>query len=71
MLTKCPLELRNQIWHDTLSNKDVPALYNYKVGCWCPRRLSRSEPVDEADDKLHLYLEFCHDLLVREHDFVL
>lgn len=32
--SKLPLELRNQIWDESLPEKDAPALFFYKPGCW-------------------------------------
>lgn len=29
-----PAELRLRIWHDVLSERDVPALFSYKKRCW-------------------------------------
>lgn len=57
-------ELRNQIWRDALPDKFGPALYFYRKGCWCPRRLSKSdEGYDPENDQNNLNLEFRHDLL--------
>ncbi len=57
-------ELRNQIWRDALPDKVGPALYFYRKGCWCPRRLSKSdEGYDPENDELNLNFEFRHDLL--------
>ena len=57
-------ELRNQIWHDALPGKVGPALYFYRKGCWCPRRLSKSdEGYDPENDENNLNFEFRHDLL--------
>ncbi|MCJ1365048.1 hypothetical protein MMC16_004167 [Acarospora aff. strigata] len=59
----CP-ELRNQIWHDALPGKVGPALYFYRKGCWCPRRLSKSEEgYDPENDENNLNFEFRHSLL--------
>ena len=59
-----PPELRNQIWHDALPSSFRPALYFYKKGFWCPRRLSESdEGYDPSNDELNLNFEFRHDLL--------
>lgn len=59
----CP-ELRTQIWRDALPDGIGPALYSYKKGCWCPRRLIESdEGYDPNNDELNLNLEFRHDLL--------
>ncbi|KAI9722706.1 MAG: hypothetical protein M1812_001637 [Candelaria pacifica] len=57
-------ELRNQIWADALPEKLGPALYFYRKGCWCPRRLSREdEGYDPENDEHNLTFEFRHDLL--------
>ena len=57
-------ELRNQIWRDALPDKVGPALYFYRKGCWCPRRLSKSdEGYDTENDENNLNFEFRHDLL--------
>ncbi|KAI4128809.1 MAG: hypothetical protein LQ347_004030 [Umbilicaria vellea] len=59
-----PQELRNQIWRDALPGKVGPALYFYRKGCWCPRRLSKSdEGYDTENDENNLNFEFRHDLL--------
>ncbi len=63
-----PLGLRNQIWRDALPDKDNPALFFYKRGCWTPRRLTDSdEGYDATDDRLNLELEFRHDVLGHVH----
>ena len=58
-----PQELRDQIWNDALPEKDKPALYPWKKGCWCPRRLQKSDPGWEPNEDLNLRLDFRHDLL--------
>lgn len=59
----CP-ELRNQIWRDALPDRIGPALYSYKKGSWCPRRLTESdEEYDPDDDESNLNFEYRHDLL--------
>ena len=61
-------ELRNQIWCDALPGKVGPALYFYRKGCWCPRRLSKSdEEYDPEHDENNLNFEFRHDLLDDVH----
>ena len=56
-------ELRNKIWRNTLPDVG-PALYFYKKGCWCPRRLSESdEGYNPENDELNLNFEFFHNLL--------
>ncbi|CEJ81846.1 hypothetical protein VHEMI01955 [[Torrubiella] hemipterigena] len=32
--SKLPLELQNQIWDESLPEKDAPAVFFYKPGCW-------------------------------------
>ena len=57
-------ELRNQIWNNTLPEPVGPALYFYRKGCWCPRRLSELEDgYDSQNDENNLNLEFHHDSL--------
>ncbi|KAE8453285.1 hypothetical protein EG329_011352 [Mollisiaceae sp. DMI_Dod_QoI] len=57
-------ELRGQIWRDALPGKIGPALYFYKRGCWCPRRLLESdEGYDPENDEHNLNFEFRPDLL--------
>ena len=64
LFSNLPPELRNQIWRDVLPNKVGPALFFYRKGCWCPRRLSESdEGYDRENDENNLNFEFCHDLL--------
>ena len=59
-----PAELRNQIWQDALPDKVGQALYFYRKGCWCPRRLTEAdEDYDPENDELNLNIEFFHDLL--------
>lgn len=62
-----PPELRNQIWRDALPDKDGPALFFYRTGCWCPRRLSASDEGYDADAEPNLNLEFRHGLLDHVH----
>lgn len=64
LFSSLALELRNQIWRDALPDKAGPALYFYRKGCWCPRRLSKSdEGYDPENDENNLNFEFRHDLL--------
>jgi hypothetical protein len=64
LFSSLPSELRNQIWRDALPDKDGPALYLYKKGCWCPRPLSRPDELgDPANSENDLIFEFRHDLL--------
>ena len=58
-----PRELRDQIWNHALPEKDKPVLYPWKKGCWCPRRLQKSDPDWEPNEDLNLRLDFRHDLL--------
>ena len=58
-----PLELRDQIWRDTLPNVKL-AVYFHKQHCWFPRDLSQShEYYGFANDKSYTYFKFRHDLL--------
>lgn len=64
LFSSLPRELRDQIWRDALPDIAGPALYVYRKGCWCPRRLSKSdEGYDPENDENNLNLEFRHDLL--------
>ena len=64
LFSSLPPELRNQIWRDAVPDKVGPALYFYRKGCWCPRRLSTSdEGYDPENDENNLNFEFRHDLL--------
>ena len=64
LFSSLPQELRDQIWRDTLPNKVGPALYFYRKGCWCPRRLSvYDEEYDPENNENNLNFEFRHDLL--------
>ena len=59
-----PRELRDHIWRATLPDKVGPALYFYKKGCWCPRRLSESDKeYDFENNENNVNFEFRHDLL--------
>ena len=59
-----PPELRSQIWRDALPNKDRPAIYPYRTGCWIPRQLSRTEEgYDPVNTDCNTTLEFRHELL--------
>lgn len=59
-----PPELRNQIWRDALPDKDRPAVYPYKRGCWIPRQLSKTEEgYDPVNTDCNTTLEFRHELL--------
>lgn len=60
---KLPRELRDQIWQDSLPEKDKPALFSWKKGCWCPRRLQKYEPQWEPNEDLNLIFETCYGLL--------
>lgn len=57
-----PLELRDQIWHDSLPAKDKPALYPWRKGCWCLRSLQESDK-EWDNEYLNLRFGFRHDLL--------
>ena len=64
LFSSLPLELRDQIWRDALPGKVGPALYTYRKGCWCPRRLSKSEEeYDPENDENNSNFEFRYDLL--------
>ncbi|KAL9630073.1 MAG: hypothetical protein Q9164_006597 [Protoblastenia rupestris] len=64
LFSSLPPELRNQTWRNALPEKLGPALYFYRKGCWCPRRLSESdEGYDPENDENNLNFEFRHDLL--------
>lgn len=64
LFSSLPLELRDQIWRDALPDEVGPALYFYRKGCWCPRRLLQSdEEYDPTNQELNLNFEFRHDLL--------
>lgn len=58
-----PRELRDQIWRDSLPEKDNPALYPWKKGCWCPRRLQKTDPEWDPNEDLNLQLNMSYDLL--------
>lgn len=58
-----PSELRNKIWLYVLPDKDEPALYFFRKGCWSPRRLKESDQRYDPNDEYNLTLEFRHDLL--------
>lgn len=58
-----PPELRNLIWRAALPDKDGPALYPYRYGCCCLRRLSKSDANYDPDDRYNSNLEFCYDSL--------
>ena len=61
LFSSLPRELRDQIWRDAMPDKIGPALCFYRKGCWCPRRLSKSdEGYDPENDENNLNLEFCH-----------
>ena len=64
LFSSLPPELRNQIWRNALPDKVGPALYFYRKGCWCPRRLAKSDKgYDPDNDEHNLNFEFRHDLL--------
>ena len=68
LFSRLPLELRDQIWRDALPENVGPALYPYRKGCWCPRRLSKSDKgYDSENDENNLNLEFRHDFLYDIH----
>ncbi|OBT67273.1 hypothetical protein VE03_02635 [Pseudogymnoascus sp. 23342-1-I1] len=57
-----PPELRNQIWNQALLEKDRPALFSYRSGCWNPLYLTQSDKgyIPNTDNIL---LEFRGSLL--------
>ncbi|KAI9745723.1 MAG: hypothetical protein M1818_001259 [Claussenomyces sp. TS43310] len=64
LFSRLPRELRDQIWCDALPDKVGPALFFFREGCWCPRRLTESDKqYDPADDELNLEFQFRPDLL--------
>lgn len=64
LFSSLPPELRNQIWRDAVPDKVGPALYFYRNGYWCPRRLSKSDKgYDPEKDENNLNFEYRHDLL--------
>ncbi|PNY23531.1 Uncharacterized protein TCAP_06526 [Tolypocladium capitatum] len=67
LFSSLPPELRIRIWRDALPDRDGPALYPYRKGCWCPRRISESDDGPEHADDTYLFLEFRHDLLDSVH----
>lgn len=58
-----PRELRDKIWQDSLPEKDSPALYPWKRGCWYPRRLQETDPGWDPNRGVDWELEMCHGLL--------
>jgi hypothetical protein len=58
-----PPELSFQIWRDVLPDKDGPALYFYRMGCWLPRQLSESNDGYGANVGDNINLEFRHDFI--------
>ncbi|KAI1084593.1 hypothetical protein F5B20DRAFT_212414 [Whalleya microplaca] len=64
LFSALPPELRNQIWRYALPDKVGPALYFYRKGCWCPRRLTESDQgYHPEDDELNLNFDFRYDFL--------
>lgn len=57
-----PLELRLQIWRETLPETDDAALYFYRRRCWAPGEMSESDPRFVPDDG-NLTLGLRHELL--------
>lgn len=57
-----PPELRNQIWNESLLEKDRPALFPYRNGCWSPIFLTESDKGYIANTD-NIMLEFCDALL--------
>lgn len=60
---RLPPELRLQIWHYLLPDKDGVALSPYRRWCWQPRRLSKSDERYSVDDEDNLEVIFRHDLI--------
>ncbi|KAF4225144.1 hypothetical protein CNMCM6457_008502 [Aspergillus fumigatiaffinis] len=58
-----PAELRIQIWHGALPEKDSPALIFFKKGCWRRRRLSETEQGYDPTDPSHPHFYFDPELL--------
>ncbi|KAF7950085.1 hypothetical protein EAE96_007385 [Botrytis aclada] len=68
------LELRTQIWEESLPSEFLLALYFYKRGCWQPRIFTESDPsyydgVCEhySTEDLNRNFEFRYDLLDNIH----
>lgn len=58
-----PPELRLQIWHQALPEKDSAALIFFKKGCWRLRCLSESEQGYDPTDPHHPHFYFNPELL--------
>ncbi|TGO44486.1 hypothetical protein BCON_0510g00010 [Botryotinia convoluta] len=70
LFSSLALELRTQIWQESLPSEFPPALYFYKKGCWQPRIFTESDPgyCDEVSEQfstedLNRNFEFRYDLL--------
>ncbi|KAF7917183.1 uncharacterized protein EAE98_010288 [Botrytis deweyae] len=74
LFSSLALELRTQIWQESLPWEFPPALYFYKKGCWQARIFTESDPgycneVSEqfGTEDLNRNLEFRYDLLDNFH----
>ncbi|KAF7889421.1 uncharacterized protein EAF01_010914 [Botrytis porri] len=70
LFSRLAVELRTEIWKESLPSEFPPALYFYKRGCWQPRIFTESDPgyCDEVSEKfstkdLNRNFEFRYDLL--------
>lgn len=60
---KLSRELRDKIWNHALPEKDSPALFPWKKGCWGLRHLPKSDPRWKSDKDRNLLYDFRHELL--------
>ncbi|TGO31881.1 hypothetical protein BHYA_0390g00040 [Botrytis hyacinthi] len=74
LFSSLALELRTQIWQESLPSEFSPALYFYKRGCWKPRIFTESDPgyydgvgEQSSTEDLNRNLEFRYDLLDNIH----
>lgn len=64
LYSSLPLELRIQIWQESLPSQIKPAVFKYKRGCWWARHLTDADVGYEHDSvDGNLVLEFRHGML--------
>lgn len=61
---RLPPELRNRLWRESLPDKDRPALFPYKEGCWCPYWAQDGDEKYQFDEGYdNVYFEFRQEML--------
>ncbi|KAH8586646.1 hypothetical protein B0O99DRAFT_643894 [Bisporella sp. PMI_857] len=67
LFTSLPLELREQIWRETLPKVSSSVLFSYRRGCWTVRDPAKGETGFDLGSHNHLELLFLYKLLDKPH----